>query len=50
MTLYQHTREGKSLKPMKNGLPRKGAVVAEVSGETYSKKMMKQDGVSVEID
>ena len=32
------THEKETLKTFKNVLPRKGTVVAEVSGETYSKK------------
>ena len=40
MTVNQYMREGNSLKPTKNVLPKKRTVFDKVSGETYSKKKL----------
>ena len=47
MTMHQHTREENLLKTYKNVLPQKLTLVAEVSGETYSKKC-DRNGVEME--
>ena len=39
--MHQHMRKRNAIKPIKNVIPQKRIVVAEVSGETYSENKKK---------